>query len=414
MKLKPELGLTSAILYGIGVIVGAGIYSLIGIGAGLAGNLIWLAFLVGGIIALFTSLSYAELSTIFTLEAAEYHYTKKAFKSDLLAFIIGWILVAAGVFFASTVALGFAGYLSAIIGGDTSLIALILIIIMGCLNYFGIRISTIYNNFCAIISVIGLLIIAFLAFGYPSIGTNYFEPPSSGLVGFISALSVVFFASIGFENIANISEEIKDNRSVVPKAIVISVIISALLYTMISIAALHVVSWEELSNSSAPLALVVSRASHALSILIYPIALFATSNTVLIALTSVSRILFGMSRSKSMPKAFSHLSRFRTPSLSIALSVLAACAVVYLGDIKTAAQLTNLGVFVTYFAVNLSLLSLRNQKSHFKSPRVAGIPILAIFGALTSLFMIIYLGTELWLVEFLVILIGLGLYFWPR
>ncbi len=110
MKLKPELGLFSLTLYGIGVILGAGVYALIGVGAGLAGNMLWLAFLISAVIAMFTGLSYAELSSMFPKEAAEYNYTRKAFSSELFSFTVGWLLAAGTIIAAAAVALGFGGY----------------------------------------------------------------------------------------------------------------------------------------------------------------------------------------------------------------------------------------------------------------------------------------------------------------
>lgn len=415
MKLKREFDIFSLTLYGIGIIVGAGIYSLIGVAAGLAQGLLWLAFIISAIIAFFTCLSYAELSSSISKDSAEYHYARKAFNNEVPAFIVGWTHAAANIFFASTVALAFAGYFSLITGLDYRIVASALLIVMGTVNYLGIKFSSFFNNFSAILSVIGLLIIAILAFLTPA--TQSVIPlslPSTGVSGILSAVAIVFFAYIGFENVANIAEEVKDSRKTVPRAILLSLSVSVILYVLVSLASLRVVSWQALSASSSPLALVASKSILNASPLIVIIALFATSNAVLIALISASRVLYGMSSSKSLPSKFSDLSRRTTPWFSVIATAFIAIALCYFADLKTLAELTNMGIFLAYFAVNICLIILsRNSKKNkegFKSPRIFGIPVLAWLGAACSLFMFAYIGLDLW-VQFLgIIVAGLIVY----
>ena len=133
-RLKREVGLFEATLYGVGIILGAGIYALIGIGAGVAGNALWLSFLVGAAIAAFTGLSYAELSSMYPKEAAEYVYTKHAFRKNILPFIVQWIMLFTVIISAATVALGFAGYWAFLFGGSITLIALALIALFATSN----------------------------------------------------------------------------------------------------------------------------------------------------------------------------------------------------------------------------------------------------------------------------------------
>src|SRR3989338_9452863 len=162
-KLKKEIGLFEAILYGVGIILGAGIYALIGKGAGIAGNALWLSFLIGAVIATFTGFSYAELSSMYPKEAAEFVYTKHAFRRKILPFIVEWIMLFTVTISAATVALGFAGYWSFLFGGNIALIALMLIIAMSLINYFGIKESAKYNDISTIIETFGL--VAIIALG---------------------------------------------------------------------------------------------------------------------------------------------------------------------------------------------------------------------------------------------------------
>ncbi len=411
MALKRELGLFSTILYGVGIILGAGIYALIGIGAGLAGNMLWLAFLISAAIAIFTGLSYAELASMFPKAAAEYHYTKRAFNFEAFSFMIGWILVIGTVIAASTVALGFAGYFSDLFGGQKELIAIGLIAVMSCLNYIGIRDSARFNNFASLIEAGGLLIVVFVWLLFPpEAPADLLELPAEGWTGVVTAIGVIFFAYIGFENVANLAEEVKDSRRNVPLALVLSLLISTVLYILVSIAAVEEAGAQALSESDAPLTLVVTRGLGGYASILSVIALFATGNTVLIFLIAASRILYGMSHSGSMPRFFSATGSHGTPKYSILITGVVAAAIASSGNIKIVAQLTDLGVFLAYVAVNAALIALasRKMKRHqFRSPRLAGIPVLAWLGIIASLFMLTSFGLDLWLMELIVISIGL-------
>lgn len=135
VKLKRDLGLFEVTLYGTGIILGAGICALIGVGAGLAGNMLWASFVLAAVIASFTGLSYAELSSMFPREAAEYVYTKKAFRSSAFSFIVEWVMIVAAVISVSTVSLGFAGYFTYLFGGSVSASAAGLIAVLSFLNF---------------------------------------------------------------------------------------------------------------------------------------------------------------------------------------------------------------------------------------------------------------------------------------
>ncbi len=416
-KLKRQLGLVSTTLYGIGVILGAGIYALIGVGAGLAGNALWLAFLIAAIISVFTALSYAELSGMFPKDAAEYTYTRKASGRESLAFIVGWLLVLGAVIGSTAVSLGFASYFSVLFGGTIPMVAAALIVLMTLLNYIGIKESSWYNDISSLIEVGGLLIVIALVFMFPpKIQVDLFELPSTGFAGIMAAVSVIFFAYIGFENVANISEEVKSSKTVVPKAIIISIVVSTILYMLVSIAAIQELGWEALAHSKAPLADVVARAIGPYAVSLSVIALFATSNTVLIMLIAASRILYGMAEGGSLPKFFSKLSSHGTPTFSVLLLGFFAAAIALYFPLKTVAELTDLSTFIAYAAVNLSLIALASSKikRSFTSPRFFGIPILAWIGALSNIVMFVYFKPEVWLMELAVILVGVVLFLFGR
>src|SRR4030042_1297326 len=178
MKLKKELGLLNTTLYGIGVILGAGVYALIAVGAGLAGNMLWLAFLLSAVIAVFTGMSYAELSGILPKEAAEYNYTRKAFGREWLSFAVGWVLAIGTVIAASTVALAFGGYLSALTGIEPKMAAVSLIGLMTLLNNVGIKESARFNAVATVVEVLGLVIVIAAGFlAVPAVEADFLDVP---------------------------------------------------------------------------------------------------------------------------------------------------------------------------------------------------------------------------------------------
>jgi amino acid transporter len=172
------------------------------------------------------------------------------------------------------------------------------------------------------------------------------------------------------------------------------------------------VGWEALSESKAPLTLVVSRALGQYAGLLSYIALFATANTVLMFLIVPSRILYGMSSGGSLPAHFSLIGKRGTPYFSVALVGLAAAMMAYLADIKTVAQLTDMGVFIAYVAVNASLIALAGSalKRGFASPRVAGVPVLAWLGVLSAIAMLAFFPPQLWLMEAGILAVGAALF----
>lgn len=424
MKLKRELSLFEASVYGIGIILGAGIYALIGEAAGLAGNSLWLSFLIGALVASFTGLSYAELTTMFPKAVAEYAYLRKASGSRILPFLIGWLIICSRIISASTVALGFSRYFVDILKNSVFigefkyfeiLVAGILICLLSFLNFLGIKESAKFNILFTFVEALGLIVVIILAI--PFIGkVNYFEMPK-GLNGMLSAAALIFFAYIGFEGIANISEEVKNPKRNLPLAFIFSILITSLIYILVSISAISLTNWRELSLSKAPLALAASKVfgDHAYFFISF-IALFATANTVLIISIAGSRMIYGMAKEKTLPEILGLVHEKRkTPWLAILIFTLFSIAFLLPGEIALVANLTSLVTFIAFASVNLSLIWLRFKapkiKRVFKLPlNIKNFPLLAFFGLLINSFMIIQFEIELIIFTFLVLGIGLLVY----
>jgi len=395
LELKRELGLFEVTLSGVGIILGAGIYALIGKAAGLAGNSVWLSFAIAALIAIFTGLSYAELSSIFPKASAEYEYTCHAFGRKL-AFVVGWLIIFSGVIGASTVALGFGGYFDALTGVPVLPAAVLLILVLSLVLLWGIRISAWFAIVFTLIETAGLLMVIYI--GLPHLGSvDYLEMPH-GLSGVFEAAALIFFAYMGFEEMVKLSEETRNPEKNMPIALILALAITISLYMLVALSVVSVVSWETLAATEAPFAEVAAEALGADAfVVISAIALFATANTVLLMLLAASRIAYGMAESSSMPDFLAkvHPER-RTPWASILVVMLLSIAFVFSGDIAFVAGANDFILFVTFVVINGGLIALRRKEPDrprpFRVPiSIVWLPVLPVLGIFTCLFLIVHL-----------------------
>ncbi len=393
VKLSRELKLWQVTVAGVGIILGAGIYALIGVAAAGAGNAIWLAFLISAIVAAFTGLSYAELTSIFKGDAAEYDYIKKAFNSKL-AFFVSMLILLAGVVSAATVSLGFAGYFIKLIGISTVVAALGLIVLMTIINFTGIKESAWFNTISTFVEFGGLILVIYL--GIKNWGSVDLMEMPAGLPGVFSTAALVFFAYMGFESIIKLREETVNPEKNIPLALIYSVIITSIVYVLVSISAVSIIPWGELSESTAPLATVVAASMGPIAFIIIGIvALFSTANTVLITLVTNSRMIYGMAKQKTLPKVLAKVhKKTQTPWAAIFLFSFVTALFVFINDIEFVANLTNLFLFATFAVVNLGMIVLRykmkNVKRAFTCPvNIGRFNVIAFLGFLSSLAMFV-------------------------
>jgi len=416
-ELKKELSLFETTVYGIGVILGAGIYAIIGKAAGVSGDSFWLSFVIAGLIAAFTGLSYAELSSMYPKSASSYVYTRKAFNRRSLSFVIGWVVIVGLIVAGATVALAFSGYFASLFSTPIVPVAIASIALFTAVNYIGIKESAKFNIISTFIEAGGLIIIVILGlsfWGNPDI--NYFDM-QAGIPGLLAGVTLVFFAFIGFEDLANISEETKNATKVIPRALLISLAFSAILYILVAISAVSVLGSAALATSSAPLTDVAVAVIGPQILWIYSIiALFATGNTMLIFLIVASRMLYGISNEGGLPKFFGQLHTIRrTPYFSILFVGLIASVLTLIGDIGIVASLTDIGVFIAFFFVNLSLVWLRftkpKEKRPFRMPvNIGKFPLIAALGAVTCFYMLFHFEPVIVLAEVVVIIVGAAVY----
>ncbi|NIV43694.1 amino acid permease [Candidatus Bathyarchaeota archaeon] len=413
--MKREIGLFEITSWGVGIILGAGVYVLVGEASGIAGNAVWLSFLIGAMVAVLTGLSYAELSSMFPKEAAEYVYVKTACGCKILSFVIGWLIILTGTISVATVALGFAGYFQSLFGFPRLAAAVILITLLSYINFSGIKESTRVNILFTVVEIAGLVFI--VSIGAGSLGkVDLLEAPN-GIAGILSAAALIFFAYLGFEDIVNVAEETKNPEKAIPKALVFSIIITTCLYVLVASAVVSLADWEALGGASAPLAFAASQALGenaftAMSI----VALFATSNTVLIMLVVGSRMIYGMANEGAFPRKLSRLhTKTGTPFLAILVTMFASIAFVFLGDLELVASLTSFGAFITFAFVNASLIYIRYRRAELKRPfkvplNIGKFPITGFLGLLSCLLLVLQFNTTIILSGSLFLVVGLVLY----
>lgn len=416
LRLKRELGLLETTLCGVGVILGAGIYVLIGKVVGLAGNASWISFLIAACIAALTGLSYAELSSMFPKAGAEYVYTKAAF-GEKLAFLIGWLIILSGIIGTATVALGFSNYFTEFFRLPSLLVSIFLILSLSFTIFYGIKESAILTVVFTLIEVVGLFLIIFV--GLPFLGSvNYFEfNPELSIKGVLQGAALIFFAYLGFEEVVKLSEETKQPRRILPKALLFSIVITTLIYILVVLSAVSVVDWRILSLSNSPLGTVVSTVLGEKGLIsLWIAALSATASTTLFILLATSRIIYGMANEGSLPRILSAIhSRRRTPHIAILLVTVFSILFVLIGKIEIVASMTNLTTFIAFAVINSSLIWLRIKEPKLERPfkiplNIGTVPVPTLLALFTCFFMIFQFDLNIILFGIFVICLGIVFY----
>ena len=368
--LRRRVGLFGATVSGVGVIVGAGVYALIGEVAGIAGGAAWAAFLLAAVVAGLTGASYARMGRRIPKDSPEFQYVRAGlgFRAGFLA---GWLMLWADLISAAAVALGFGGYLHALVGVPTVVAGLGLVAALSLVAWAGIRESLVLVTALVVLEVGGLVVVAVL--GVPHWGEQPLLEMPTGVAGIWTAGALVFFAYIGFDELGNLAEEMKRPERDLPLAVGLAVAISTALYVLVAVSAVSLVGWSVLAGSSAPLAAAVEGVLGAWGwrALGY-IALAATASTVLLLLVSASRSLYGMSNAGALPGVVARVGGRGTPWVSTLLIWGVASLFLLLGDIALVAKITNFTALASFTLVNVSLwLVLRREPQRPRTRRIA-------------------------------------------
>lgn len=368
--LKRTVSTRMLALYGIGNIVGAGVYVLIGKIAEPAGYLSIVAFAIAALVAFCSALSYAELAARFPVSAGVAVYLHEAFKAKRLSTVIGLALVVAGIVSSATLIKGFAGYFHALVPIHPVFIMVGITVLLTALCLKGIKESVGAAAIFTVIEILGLLFLVGSIFisqpdGFSSFTHNFehaFDTiDTAALMGVLSATFIAFYAFVGFEDMVNIAEEVKEPQKAFPRAIITSMFFVTVLYTLVAIATLSVLTPQVLGDSSAPLAKAYEVATRHDAGVIIIISLIATLNGILANIIMGSRFLYGLGKREWIPKWFSHVSKRHVPDKSLLIVAVIALGAALLLPIEHLAQLTSLLLLCVFLAVNISLAIIRKR-----------------------------------------------------
>jgi amino acid transporter len=377
--LRRRLGLPLLLLYGVGITVGAGIYVLIGAVAGHAGRYAPWSFALAAAAMALTVGSYAELATRFPVSAGEAAYVRAALGSRVASTAVGLVTLVVGIVASATVSLGAAGYIGQFVALPQGVIAAAVVIALGAVAAWGILESVLLASLFTVIEVGGLVFIiaAGVQAGVPAGAVLLTPPPLDAAtwsgIGYASLLA--FFAFIGFEDLANVVEEAKMPHRDIPRAMVLTLIVSTLLYLAVAAIAVAAVPPQQLAASPAPLALVFRTLTGASPLAISLVAIVATLNTILAQMSMAARVIYGLSRQGDLPPVLGHVhAATATPLLATALVAAATLTLALTVPFERLAEGTSLATLAVFAAVNLSLLRLRGRRAHSPHPH-AHVPI---------------------------------------
>lgn len=365
--LKRSLNLPLLTLYGLGVTIGAGIYVLVGATAAKAGMYAPISFLLAAGVVAFTGFSYAELGTRFPVSAGEAAYVRHGFNSKTLSLVVGLMVAASGIVSSAAISIGAAAYLKHFIPASEPAIMVGIIVMLGLMAMWGIIESVLAAAAFTLIEICGLgLVIYFGISSKPDILADIptLFPPfeAAAWSGIFSAGLLAFFAFVGFEDIANVAEEVKNPGTVLPRAIILTLVIATLIYLIVVSVVVLVVPMETLSTSAAPLALIFERQGSASTTLFYAIASFATVNGILVQIIMASRVLYGLSRQKSLPQSLSYIHpRRHTPLVATVLITTIILILALYFPIQGLAAWTSIIVLCVFIMINMALVRLKWQ-----------------------------------------------------
>lgn len=416
-QLRRSLGFWALVFYGVGDILGAGIYALVGKVAGVAGSASWAAFGVALVVAGLTALTYAELGGRFPRSAGESFFTEQAFGRPALSLLVGWMVLSSGVLSLATVSVAFGGYMTGLVPAlPPSATVVGILLLLAAINFRGMRESSTSNIIATMVELTGLLIVivAGALFLGRSPDAGIFQTIEAGRgVGWreiTSGAALGFFAFIGFEDMVNVAEEVKDPERNMPRAILIALCVTGVIYLLVVLVATSVVAPDALAASDAPLLYVVQRATDVVPDRMFTlIALFAVANTGLLNFIMASRLIYGMSRQGLLLAALGTVHpRRRTPHLAVLTVLAIALALALSGTLTYLAGTTSLLLLLVFFMVNVSLIVIKQRKRRasrtFCAPR--WVPLV---GALSCLGLMPFVPPSSLLTAAIIVALGGGL-----
>jgi APA family basic amino acid/polyamine antiporter len=393
--LKPTLSWVHLVGLGVGGIVGTGIYTLTGVGAGMAGPAVILSFVIAGIVCAAAALAYAEMATMMPMAGSAYTYTYVAL-GELLAWIVGWTLILEYTVVCSAVAVGWSGYAAGVIrsagwpipeallagpaaGGIVNVPAIVISLAVAGLLALGSRESATVNLVLVTVKLIALAI--FVALALPAFSADNFQPfapygygsteiADGTKQGVMAAAAIIFFAFYGFDAVSTAAEETKNPKRDLKIGIVGSMVLCTFLYMVVAAAALGGSRYQDLANSAEPLAMVLRNLQHPFAAtMIATAAVIALPTVIMAFMYGQSRIFFVMARDGLLPQRLSKVHpRFGTPVLMTFITSIIVAIIAAFVPLQNIAAVANAGTLIAFIAVAVCMMVMR--KTHPEHPRL--------------------------------------------
>ncbi|MYM64274.1 amino acid permease [Pseudomaricurvus sp. HS19] len=394
--LKRVLTLPHLLLYGLGTTIGAGIYALVGELAAVSGYSALASFVLAALLASLTALSFAELSARFPFAGGAATFVREGLGSRHLSTLVGLLVVLAGLVSAAAIINAMIGYLYLYLSWPRLPLVLGLTLLLGLVAWWGIAESVTVAGLITLLELGGLLLVIWVSRGALTGSLATWEPLLEGF--HVSHWSLIaagallgFYAFIGFEDMVVVAEEVRNVRRTLPLAILLTLLITTLLYLLVMSAALLTFTPQQLAGSSAPL-VDVYRAYHPETAwLISGVGMFAIVNGALIQIIMASRVLYGLASRGQLPGWLAQVgARTRTPTAATLLASVMVALLAVLGRLGALAEITS-AIMLSVFAIaNLALWRVHRrpdkgaEEPWFQCPR--WVPVLGMFVCLWFVF----------------------------
>ena len=433
-QLKRAVGALDLTALGLGAIIGTGIFVIIGEAITTSGPSIVLAFMIAGITCVFSALAFAELASAIPVSGSAYTYSY-ATLGELAAWIIGWDLILEYGVSIAAVAVGWGAYLNELLdsllglslpdsianppgeeGGKVNIPAAFLVLAVTGVLMIGVRESARTNTIMVFFKL--AVLVLFLVLGITAFTADNFSPffvEGEGVKGTVTAATLIFFAYIGFDAVSTSSEEVKEPKRDLPRAIIGSLLIATTLYILVALVATGALPFDQLKGEDAPLAKALSEGAGmewAGEIISFG-ALVAITSVVLTLLYGQSRILFAMSRDGLMPRRISRVNpKTRTPVMIIGICGLLFALLAAFVPLKEIVQLVNIGTLFAFVVVNIGVIILRRTRPDLpRGYKVPFVPWFPIIGTLLCLYLMADLPGTTWVRFIIWMALGLLIYF---
>jgi len=407
MGLERSLNLFDATSIGIGAIIGAGIFVVLGIAIGYAGPSVIVSIVIAGVVATFTAFSFAELGSAIPKEGGVYVFAYEIL-SPLIAFPIGCLWLFAQIVAGAAISLGFASYFVAIFPTfPIKVVAISAALILTALNLIGIKQSATVNNILVLVKIAILsLFIGFGIFHIQLQNLSDFSP--NGFLGILEGAGFIFFAYLGFGRIATLGDEVKNPEKILPLSILFSLTVSVIIYVLTGLMAIGLQDYKILAQSSSPIAdAATATGNYALVAVVSFGALVATISVLLTNLVGLSRVSFAMAKNGQLPKSVAKISsKFKTPYISILAMGALMVILVFALDLRQTSAITSFSILSTHVIVNLCAFKLRKKTPKLTSFKAPFYPLFPLAGILSCIILMFSLPIESWIVATAVVTIS--------